>query len=66
MKITAPTCHNYDLRMNPNTDDEDKVYRPDGKLELLHHKIIYFKGRNFRDFAIFGKIRESLFPRNIC
>ena len=26
----------------------------------------YFKGRNFRDFAIFGKIRESLFPRNIC
>ena len=26
----------------------------------------YFKGRNFRDFAIFGKIRETLFPRNIC
>ena len=26
----------------------------------------YFKGRKFRDFAIFGKIRESLFPRNIC
>ena len=27
---------------------------------------VYFKRRNFRDFAIFGKIRESLFPRNIC
>ena len=26
----------------------------------------YFKGRNFCDFAIFGKIRESLFPQNIC
>ena len=24
-----------------NTDDEDKVYRPDGKLKLLYDKIIY-------------------------
>ena len=24
----------------------------------------YFKGRNFRVFAVFSQIRESLFPRN--
>ena len=24
----------------------------------------YFKGRNFRGFAVFSQIRESLFPRN--
>ena len=25
---------------------------------------IYFKGRNFRGFAVFSQIRKSLFPRN--
>ena len=35
----------------------------DFKILLLS---IYFKGRNFCDFPIFGKIRESLFPQNIC
>ena len=24
----------------------------------------YFKGRNFRGFAVFNQIRENLFPRN--
>ena len=36
------------------------------KEHILVEYRIYFKGRNFHDFAIFGKIRESLFPRNIC
>ena len=25
---------------------------------------LYFKGRNFRGFAVFSQIRESFFPRN--
>ena len=32
---------------------------------LLRHLNTYFKGRNFREFANFRLIRESLFPRNI-
>ena len=31
---------------------------------LGHSSTIYFKGRNFRGFAVFSQIRESLFPRN--
>ena len=34
--------------------------------KVIEKKMNRVKGRNFRDFAIFGKIRESLFPQNIC
>ena len=37
-----------------------------GEIEQAAIIINYFNGRKFRDFTIFGTIRESLFPRNIC
>ena len=41
-----------------------KVIKLKKRMSLLTLKEETFAGRNFRGFAVFSQIRESLFPRN--
>ena len=46
-------------------DSQQQCQPSTPSLILTYFKGRNFRGRNFRDFAIFCQIRESLFPRNI-